>query len=70
MANPENKSKPRRQPNRVRSDTLVIRCRPEWREFVDQLVKHDHAGTAGELIERALAEYATRRSFPGKIPER
>jgi hypothetical protein len=70
MADPENKSKPKLQPNRVRNDSLMIRCRPAWREFIGELAKRDGAESAGELIERAVAEYAVRRAFPGPIPAR
>jgi hypothetical protein len=70
MAKPKKKTGPKPQPERVRDDTVMIRCRNEWRVFLDQLAQRDGAETVAELVERAVAEYATRRAFPGPIPRR
>jgi hypothetical protein len=70
MAKPKKRPGPKPQPQRVRDDTVMIRCRNEWRVFLDQLAQRDGAGTVAELVERAVAEYATRRAFPGPIPPR
>jgi hypothetical protein len=56
--------------SRVRSAVLLIRGRPEWKQWAEELKEADRAPSLNELIDRALVAYARRIKFRKPAPRR
>jgi hypothetical protein len=74
MARPKKKAGskpgPKPDPERVRSVTTILRSRPEWRKWVEDLAAFDRAPSLVELMDRALVAYARGVKFPTPPPRR
>jgi hypothetical protein len=70
MGRPRKKPGPKPDPDRVRSVVTILRSRPEWRAWVDELAEFDRAPSLVELIDRSLVAYARQVKFPKTAPPR
>jgi hypothetical protein len=61
---------PKPDPDRVRSAAIMLRGRPEWREWVERLAEFDRAPSLNELFDRALVIYARHVGFAEAAPKR
>ena len=73
VAEPPKKSKgrpgPKPDPSRLRSTLVTVRCRPEWRDWVERLATHKGT-TSADVIDDALMRYGRDEGFPEAAPKR
>ena len=72
MATPKRKPKPQPPPPKTadgRSVVIAIKGTVEFRDWLAGLADHERL-TGVQLVERALVEYAERRSYPKPAPRR
>jgi hypothetical protein len=48
---------------------LVIRCSPEWRDWLKRLAEHDRTSMA-EVLDRGAMDYARKVGFKEGAPRR
>lgn len=70
MAQPKKKPGPKPEPERVRSAAIIIRGRPEWKAWVEDLAEHGRSPSLNDLIDRALVTYAREIKYPRPAPKR
>lgn len=70
MAKAKKKPGPKPDPERVRSAAIIVRGRPEWKEWVEGLAEADRAPSVNDLIDRALVTYAREIKYPKPAPKR
>jgi hypothetical protein len=56
-------------PSNATPNGLVIRCLPEWRDWLNRLAEHDRTSMAG-VIDRAAIDYARKIGFKEGAPKR
>ena len=64
------KSGPKPDPERVRSAAIMLRGRPEWREWVEKLMEFGRAPSLNDLADRAFVAYARQIGFKEAAPKR
>ena len=69
MAKKKAKPGPKPSPEGVRDALVSVRCRSDFRAWVDDLAKSKHLPMA-VLIEHCLREYAERHQFKTPMPDR
>ena len=61
---------PKPDPTRVRSEAVMLRGRPEWKEWLGRLAEFDRSASMNELFDRAIAVYAREVGFKETPPKR
>lgn len=56
-------------PSNATPNGLVIRCTPEWRDWLNRLAEHDRTAMAG-VLDRAARLYAHKIGFKEGAPKR
>lgn len=67
---PKGKPGPKPDPARVRSEAVMLRGRPEWKEWLGRLAEFDRAPSMNELFDRAITAYARDIGFKEAAPKR
>ena len=69
---PESRVKPGPKPNpsRVRSEAVMLRGRPEWKDWLARLAEFDRSPSMNELFDRAITAYAREIGFKEAAPKR
>jgi hypothetical protein len=66
---PKGKPGPKADPERVRSSLMTVRCRPEWRDWLERLSAFKNL-SAADVIDKALVLYARDEEFSEAPPKR
>lgn len=61
---------PKPDPSRVRTAAIMVRGRPEWKAWAEDLATFDRAASMNELFDRALVAYARQVGFKTAAPPR